>query len=309
MYVCTSCLETDEREFQHCPTCGSPARAKLNRQNVLIEIPAAAGMPCQICLQTGHDLKFRRFRRVISYIFAASLQDVAGYFCPGCRTKTFLVRQGTTLLTGWWGLLSLFLYNPAAILLNFYGLFAAPLQAVELGAIDLDDVRAAAAEEADFEELYSSLPTWLTSLSEEEVELVLAPVDYYAALEIARDASEEEIKVAYRRQAKRYHPDTASQELDSELLVEVIAANRVLSDPRLRYAYDHAGEHLSHLADQSANEPRAYDPEVARWTLECRYCGSQVEDLVTGVAHLERFHPEVDVIDPRSAFVRAEEPA
>src|SRR4051812_7400596 len=106
MYLCTNCLETDEREFEHCTACGSRARAKLNRNDVLVEIPAVAGLPCQSCLEEGHDLKFRRYRRVISYFFAASIQDTAGYFCARCRTKTFFARQAVNLVAGWWGLLS-----------------------------------------------------------------------------------------------------------------------------------------------------------------------------------------------------------
>jgi hypothetical protein len=275
---------------------------------VLVEIPAAAGMPCQICLETGHDLKFRRFRRVISYLFAASFQDVAGYFCPRCRLNTFLARQGTTLVTGWWGIFSFVFYNPLAILLNFYGLVGAPQGAGELGAIDLDDVRAAASEDADFEELYSSMPTWLTSLSEEEIELVLAPVDYYATLGIRRQASSEEVKAAYRRQAKRFHPDTSGDDADSEQMIEVIAANKVLSDSRLRYAYDRAEEHLASLGDQRDDGDAVRHRDEAIWALECRYCGVRFEDLEVGIGHLERFHPEIHVVDPTSAFERVKEP-
>jgi hypothetical protein len=276
---------------------------------MLVEIPAAAGMPCQNCLETGHNLKFRRFRRVISYIFAASLQDVAGYFCPRCRLNTFLARQGTTLVTGWWGLLSLFLYNPFAILLNFYGLVGPPLGAGELGAIDLDDVRGAASEDEDFEELYSSVPAWLTSLSEEEIELVLAPVDYYAALGIEGDASDEAVKAAYRRQAKRFHPDTSGEDADSELMIGVIAANGVLSDSRLRYAYDHAEEYLNSPGGQREDEDAVRHRDGAIWALECRYCGVRLENLDASAIHLERFHPEIHVVHVMSAFERVKEPA
>ena len=238
LYLCTSCLSTDEREFQFCPSCGSEARAKLNRDGVLVEIPASAGMPCQNCLETGHVLRFRRYRRVIAFIFAASLQDIGGYFCSSCRYKTFLARQGTTLLTGWWGVFALLFYNPFAILLNFYGLFAAPLSAGDLGAIDLDDIRSASAHDEDLEDMYESLPTWLSNLDEDELKLVLAEVDYYDVLGVGVSASQAEIKTAYRREAKRHHPDTAEIKTDDGRISLIIAANRVLSDERLRVAYD-----------------------------------------------------------------------
>jgi hypothetical protein len=307
-FVCTSCLLVDERKFDYCPSCGAEARAKLSRNNVLLEIPAAAGMPCQRCMQPGHHLRFRRFRRVISLIFFASLQDIAGYFCPRCRLKTFLARQGTTLVTGWWGLFALFVYNPFAILLNFYGLLAAPLGARELGAADLDDVRAAAAEEEAFAELYASLPTWLTSLSESELELISAKTDYYTALGIAPDATEVEIKGAYRAQAKRHHPD-AGPDGGSGRMAAINAAYEVLGDQRLRYAYDHFSEidlGASPTDDPGVEHEDASENASGSWALSCHYCGVEVSDLEAGLTHLERSHPDLEVISPRSAFEMVE---
>ena len=153
---------------------------------------------------------------------------------------TFLARQGATLLTGWWGVFAFLFYNPFAIALNFYGLLAAPLSAGSLGAIDLDDIRTATAHEEDFEGLYDSLPTWLSNLSEEELRLVLDDIDYYAVLGVSKTAHAEEIKAAYRREAKQHHPDTSNGQSDSYRIGVIITANRVLGDNRLRAAYDHA---------------------------------------------------------------------
>ena len=65
--------------------------------------------------------------------------------------------------------------------------------------------------------------------------------DYYAALGVTRDASQDEIKRAYRKLARKYHPDV-SKEADAEArFKEIGEANEVLKDPEKRAAYDQAG--------------------------------------------------------------------
>jgi len=63
---------------------------------------------------------------------------------------------------------------------------------------------------------------------------------YYDVLNIDRDANQPEIKKAFRRLAKKYHPDTnrADGKGSSKRLKEVIAAYRVLSNERERARYD-----------------------------------------------------------------------
>ena len=65
--------------------------------------------------------------------------------------------------------------------------------------------------------------------------------DYYATLGVARDASQDQIKTAYRKLARKYHPDV-SKEADAEArFKEIGEANEVLRDPEKRAAYDQAG--------------------------------------------------------------------
>lgn len=62
--------------------------------------------------------------------------------------------------------------------------------------------------------------------------------DYYRILGVARDATQDDIRKAFRKLARKYHPDV-SKEPDAEArMKEVNEANAVLSDPEKRAAYD-----------------------------------------------------------------------
>lgn len=68
--------------------------------------------------------------------------------------------------------------------------------------------------------------------------------DYYAILGVPRDASEEEIKKAFRKLARQYHPDVAKdKKAAEEKFKEINEAYEVLSDPEKRRRYDALGSH------------------------------------------------------------------
>jgi curved DNA-binding protein len=77
--------------------------------------------------------------------------------------------------------------------------------------------------------------------------------DYYATLGVARDASPEDIKKAFRKLARQYHPDVAKDKRGAEEKFKAVnEANEVLSDPVKRKKYDELG---ANWQDEGAFHP------------------------------------------------------
>ncbi|MEB3293523.1 MAG: molecular chaperone DnaJ [Synechococcales bacterium] len=66
--------------------------------------------------------------------------------------------------------------------------------------------------------------------------------DYYEVLGISRDADKEELKQAFRRLARKYHPDVNKEPGAEEKFKEINRAYEVLSEPEMRARYDRFGE-------------------------------------------------------------------
>src|SRR5581483_4268388 len=67
--------------------------------------------------------------------------------------------------------------------------------------------------------------------------------DYYKILGVERGAAEEDIKKAYRKLARKYHPDVSKEKNAEEKFKEVAEAYEVLKDPEKRAAYDQMGSY------------------------------------------------------------------
>src|SRR4051812_15120126 len=65
--------------------------------------------------------------------------------------------------------------------------------------------------------------------------------DYYEALGVPRDASADDIKKAYRKLARKYHPDVSKEPDAEKRMKDVNEAYAVLSDPEKRAAYEQVG--------------------------------------------------------------------
>ncbi|MDW5442994.1 DnaJ C-terminal domain-containing protein [Polaromonas sp. SM01] len=77
--------------------------------------------------------------------------------------------------------------------------------------------------------------------------------DYYETVGVTRDATPEDIKRAYRKLARKYHPDVSKEKNAEARFKEVAEAYEVLSDPDKRAAYDQLG--ANHQAGQDFRPP------------------------------------------------------
>lgn len=88
----------------------------------------------------------------------------------------------------------------------------------------------------------------------------MADSNYYRTLEVSTTATQAEIKQAYRRLVKLFHPDSHRETADHEQITRINAAYEVLGDPQKRQAYDQGWSdrfHSDDIAKRSDRQQRA----------------------------------------------------
>ena len=80
-------------------------------------------------------------------------------------------------------------------------------------------------------------------------------IDYYKILGVEKNASQKEIKSAYRKLARKFHPDLNPNDKDAKKkFQEINEANEVLSDPEKRKKYDQYGDNWKHAGESVKDE-------------------------------------------------------
>lgn len=85
--------------------------------------------------------------------------------------------------------------------------------------------------------------------------------DYYKILDVPRTATAEEIKKAYRKLIRKYHPDISKESNASDKTAEINEAYAVLSDTEKRQAYDTLGQDMHASQGQQFRPPPGWESQ------------------------------------------------
>ena len=94
----------------------------------------------------------------------------------------------------------------------------------------------------------------------------MAYIDYYKILGVDKSASQDDVKKAYKKLARKYHPDLNPNDPDAHRkFQEINEANEVLSDPEKRKKYDQYGENWKHADEFEAQQQQLRQIDIAQF--------------------------------------------
>src|SRR5215212_8533356 len=88
--------------------------------------------------------------------------------------------------------------------------------------------------------------------------------DYYKTLDVSRSSRQNEIRSAYRKLARKYHPDVSKAPEADKHFALISEAYRVLSNPQLRRLYDQGGK------ESITNHKRSHDLRAQKAAYQAR---------------------------------------
>ena len=105
----------------------------------------------------------------------------------------------------------------------------------------------------------------------------MAFIDYYKILGVPKTATQDDIKKAYRKLARKLHPDINPNDKDAHRKFQQInEANEVLGDPEKRKKYDKYGENWEH-GEAYEKAQRDYEQQQRQYRSQQQYSGSDFE--------------------------------
>ena len=104
--------------------------------------------------------------------------------------------------------------------------------------------------------------------------------DYYAALGVDKQASADEIKKAYRKLARKYHPDVSKEKDAKEKFQEVSEAYETLKDPEKKAAYDQLG---TYRPGQDFRPPPGWEQQFSHGDAGFHFEDLDLADLFAGL--------------------------
>src|SRR5688500_4713302 len=104
--------------------------------------------------------------------------------------------------------------------------------------------------------------------------------DYYAALGVDKKAGADEIKKAYRKLARKYHPDVSKEKDAKEKFQEVSEAYETLKDPEKKAAYDQLG---SYQPGQDFRPPPGWEQQFNQGSGGFSFDEVDLADLFAGL--------------------------